>query len=151
MRSILAGLDPVGWYNLTIRASSVCKLRMSTRLRLCGLGFKAASRPLVSPCHGIRAWRYLGVYLKSILQFELWATLLLGIILYCYVYGRLVAWLVEVLAPRDPVLPPSELFAHSGMEDFNSYFLYRVAAIFKLSTVVLFCGTVSLCNSRAVV
>lgn len=64
VRSILSGLDPVGWFNLTVRSRTVRSLRTSSILRLC-----AASRPLLSYKHGIRAWRYVGVYLKSLLSF----------------------------------------------------------------------------------
>ena len=35
------------------------------------------------------------------------------------VMGRLISWLVDIMIPKSPVLPPSELFHYPGMEHFN--------------------------------
>lgn len=58
--------------------------------------------------------RYIGVLLKSILGFEMWASMLLGHIIECGHLGRLISWLREVSIPRDPILPPSQLYPYPG-------------------------------------
>lgn len=50
---------------------------------------------------------------------------LLGKVVFPEDIGRLIDWIRGVSAPRDPVRPPEILFAHPGMDDFNSYYLYR--------------------------
>lgn len=53
-------------------------LRLSTQLRLAGLGFKAASRPLGSRRHGIRCRRLLIMRLYGLLPATLWLALASG-------------------------------------------------------------------------
>lgn len=119
IRSLLAA--PIGWSNLLQRVSRA--LRLSTKLRLAALGFKAVSRPIASARQGLR--RLFGVILRNSVSFEMWAAFLLGQVIVPEILGAVIEGIREHLKPRDPIRPPEFLFANSGMDDFNEYALYH--------------------------
>lgn len=57
VKKIVTSRSPLGWLNVI--QTIPYELRLSTQLRIGGLGFKAASRPLRCAKHGIRARRLL--------------------------------------------------------------------------------------------
>ena len=71
--------SPLGWSNFMLTLQR--PLRLSTQLRLSGLGFKASSRPLGSKRHGIRCRRLLIMRLYGLLPTTLWLATALGFLL----------------------------------------------------------------------
>ena len=65
------------------------------------------------------------MWLAGRLPADLWLACCFGRALPPAVIGRLIAHVVEELLPRDPILPPDELFPYPGMRDFNEWSLYR--------------------------
>lgn len=100
-------------------------LRLSTQLRIAGLGFKACSRPLRSKRHGKRSRRLLIMKLYGLLPVGLWLSVALGVVLPPQVIGRVVDRLRDHFIPRDPITPPDEVFPYPGMRDFQEWSLYQ--------------------------
>lgn len=126
IKKLLSINSPLGWYSYITTINR--KLRVSTELRLMGVGFKACSRPLNSVKHGIRVKRLLIMRTHSLLRcvsLELCLATVLGHPIQPEVIGRLVYIMLEFFTPNDPILPPERVFPHPGMMDFNEYSLYR--------------------------
>lgn len=100
-------------------------LRLSTQLRLAGFGFKACSRRATNGRHGLRALSYLAMRVHSLVlvvdktSMELAISIVIGKWISPYVVGRVVGVLLDHYVPKDPILPPAEVFAYPGMNDFK--------------------------------
>lgn len=62
---------------------------------------------------------------RDSLSFSTWYVSLSGVVLPNEVLGEVCGWLLEVVKPRDPKLPPSELYAYPAMEHFQEYAMVR--------------------------
>jgi hypothetical protein len=116
----------LGFYNFVITHPK--PLRVSTMLRLMGLGFKACSRPFNSTKHGAKARRILAVYTFAKLKpfgLRLVLSSIIGQAVHPEVYGLAVEYMLQYFRPKDPMRSPSELFPYPGMEDFLEYSMYR--------------------------
>jgi len=99
--------SPLGWYNYV--STTPRSLRLSTLLRIAVFGFKAASRPLVSSKHGLRARRHLVMLMYARCQnTELALTLAVGAWIPPQVFGRIISFMVDYYRPKDLVPPPQE-------------------------------------------
>lgn len=124
IKKIASARSPIGWYNYM--CTLPFPLRLSTKLRIGGLGFKACSRPSGSPYHGKRARKYLVLLIRSS-SFPLYLTLsaVLGSWLPPSVHGRLVWSLLEHFAPKDLQPAPAEVYPYPGMADFVEFSILR--------------------------
>lgn len=128
LKKVLRTNSPLGWYHYMGTLHS--PLRLSTKLRIGGFGFKACSRPLRSRAHGFRARRYLVLLAYTwvseySLSIDVAIGLSLGFMIHPSVVGMLWHHLWSELAPKELQLPPSEVYPYPGMMDFNEYSLYR--------------------------
>lgn len=114
---------PLGWYNFMLTLQR--PLRLSTQLRLAGLGFKAASRPLGSRRHGIRCRRLLIMRLYGLLPATLWLALASGQVPSPTVIGWVIDRLRDQMVPKDPITVPDKAFAYPGHRDFLEWSLYH--------------------------
>lgn len=124
LKKIASARTPIGWYNYMCTLPT--QLRLSTKLRIAGLGLKACSRPSGSSAHGKRARKCLVLLVRSSgLPLDLCLSAVLGSWLQPSVRGRLVWSLLEHLTPKDLQTPPPEVFPYPGMKDFCEYSLIR--------------------------
>lgn len=65
------------------------------------------------------------MWLRGRLPCDLWLMTSFGRIIPPEVLGRVISDCVAGMIPRDPILPPKELFPYEGMNDFNEWSLYR--------------------------
>ena len=63
--------------------------------------------------------------LKARLPFDLWLHTCFGRTIPPEVIGCVISILQDKLYPKDPILPPAELFPYPGMNDFNEWSLYH--------------------------
>lgn len=115
--------SPIGWYNYVLTINR--PLRLSTLLRIAGLGFKASSRPIGLSKHGKRARRLLIMRFYGILSTTLWLACSLGWCPAPEVIGAVIDRLRQHFVPRDPVEPPLDAFAYQGHRDFLEWSLYQ--------------------------
>lgn len=122
LKKIASSRSPIGWYNYV---STLPKpVRLSTMLRIGGLGFKASSRPLQSARHGKRARRLLVMLAKfhmAHMPLELCLTVICGGILLPQQRGRLLYLLFEHFAPKDIECAPAEVTLFPEWSDFGEY------------------------------
>lgn len=126
VKKVLEALSPFGWYNLVL--SEARELTLFNQLRLGGLGFRAASRPFGSRRLGRKAKRMMIMRLSALqpsISMRCKLGLAMGKALDPSVWGLAVWHLLEYFAPKDPILPPPEVFAYPGMMDFCEYSLYQ--------------------------
>lgn len=127
LKKIFSSSTPMGWYQL-MQSPESNNLRISTCLRLGGMGFKAASRTLLSKKHGIKGRRYMILLYHARtkgLDIVTKVGCLFGRVVSPNMVGELRYLLLKQLMPKEPILPPSEVFAYPGMADFNEYTLYQ--------------------------
>lgn len=99
--------SPLGWSNFMLTLQR--PLRLSTQLRLSGLGFKASSRPLGSKRHGIRCRRLLIMRLYGLLPTTLWLATALGFVPSPVVIGRVLDRLAEHFVQKDLITAPEKI------------------------------------------
>lgn len=63
--------------------------------------------------------------LAGVLPTVLWLSVTTGSIVRPEVIGRLIDRLRDKLIPKDPILPPDELFPLANTRDFNDWSVYR--------------------------
>lgn len=119
IRKIVSAKTPIGWCNYITTVHRT--LRLSTKQRIAGFGFKAASRRHSSSTHGKRVRRLLMMIHRSQLPCELWLSVALGVAVSPEIIGRVISRLQEHFIPREPDLPPQEVFPYPGMRDFQEY------------------------------
>lgn len=129
MKKISVTKHPYGWYNFVVSEYGL-GLRLSTLLRIGGLGFKACSRPLSSPKHGKRARRMIVMLLKFLVQKDLSLEIALSVVLGRWIspqeFGRVIHLIItKELLLKELTLPPIEVYPYPGMEGFNEYSLFR--------------------------
>lgn len=126
MKNISLSRTPLGWLNFI--KSLPRNLRLSTKLRIAGVGFKAASRTYHSRKHGKRVKRLIVMLTwagKGDFSLLLALHAVLGAWIPPSVVGRLYDLLLQKFAPKDLVTPPSEVYIQPESEEFVEYTLLQ--------------------------
>lgn len=117
VKKTLGVYNLLGWFEFCL-AQPFRKYRVSTLFRLGGVGFRAASRPLLSSKHKRKVSRYKALILKELLPFDIWFMTIMGYIYEAEAVGRAIDTIRSLLRPVDIQLPPPELLIHvPGFDD----------------------------------